>query len=99
MPESEEITKKDLVDLYATFLDTTKAGAEEELIRVFDFLRLVIANGNTFGVPSFGKFEVFEKSARNGRNPKTGEAIKIEAKSAVKFKPSGTLKALLNAEE
>jgi DNA-binding protein HU-beta len=43
----------------------------------------------------FGTFEVKKRAARQGRNPKTGEAMKIAASKSVGFKPSSVLKASL----
>ena len=44
----------------------------------------------------FGTFKVAERAARKGRNPQTGEAVKIAASKTVKFKPATSLKAGLN---
>jgi DNA-binding protein HU-beta len=44
----------------------------------------------------FGTFKVAERAARKGRNPQTGEAVKIAASKTVKFKPAGALRTSLN---
>lgn len=47
-------------------------------------------------LPGLGKLETGARSAREGRNPKTGEAVHIPASTTVKFKPSSDLKASVN---
>jgi DNA-binding protein HU-beta len=47
-------------------------------------------------LPGFGTFEVRERAARTGRNPKTGEKLKIAAAKVPAFKPGSTLKAAVN---
>jgi integration host factor subunit alpha len=45
---------------------------------------------------SFGKFNVKAKSARKGRNPQTGDALILDARRVVTFKPAGNLRKLIN---
>lgn len=47
----------------------------------------VLIDGEDLNIINFGKLEVVERAPRLGRNPKTGEEVKIEARKAVKFKP------------
>jgi len=54
-----------------------------------------IKKDKRFAYPSFGTFTVRNRKARTGRNPQTGEAIKIKASKSVGFKPSPTLKKSL----
>jgi hypothetical protein len=49
--------------------------------------------GGSLGLPGFGTFEVRERAARTGRNPKTGEELKIPASRVAAFKPGAALKA------
>ncbi|MGL5716148.1 MAG: HU family DNA-binding protein [Paraclostridium sp.] len=90
------MTKKELV---ATIkenlaLDTT-ANAERTVNAVLDIIKAELAKGETVELFGFGKFEVITKAARDGRNPKTGETIRIEAKKAVKFKAAKALSELV----
>jgi DNA-binding protein HU-beta len=55
-----------------------------------------LKKGNLLTLPSFGTFEVRERAARTGRNPKTGEELKIAASRVAAFKPGATLKAAIN---
>jgi DNA-binding protein HU-beta len=52
-----------------------------------------LLTGEEVTVPGVGKLKVVTKAARNGRNPKTGEAIQIPAKRVVEFTPSAEFKA------
>jgi len=52
--------------------------------------------GETIKISSFGVFEPKQKNARQGRNPQTGEAITIEARKVVTFKPSTVLRDAIN---
>lgn len=55
-----------------------------------------LANGETVQMVGFGSFSAVERKARKGRNPKTGEAIDIPAKTAVKFKAGKGLEEAVN---
>jgi len=57
-----------------------------------------LENGEDVLLSGFGKFNVKAKSARKGRNPQTGEAVMLEARKVVTFKPSGTLRKKVNGE-
>ena len=48
-----------------------------------------------FGLPGFGSFHVSKRSARVGRNPRTGEAIKIKSSKSIRFKAGAKLKSSL----
>lgn len=56
----------------------------------------VLIDGEDLNIINFGKLEVVERAPRLGRNPKTGEEVKIEARKAVKFKPGKALLEKLN---
>ena len=56
-----------------------------------------LKNGNKVQIVGFGTFEVSERAAREGRNPHTGETMKIEASKAPKFKAGKALKDAVNA--
>jgi DNA-binding protein HU-beta len=77
-----ELSKKDV----AGVLDT-----------VFSVIGKTIKDKNRFSYPGFGTFTVKERSARKGRNPRTGAAINIKASKTVGFKPAPSLKQNLAA--
>ena len=61
----------------------------------FDSIVKAIKKEKRFAYPGFGTFTVRSRKARKGRNPQTGEEIKIKASKTVGFKPSPTLKGSL----
>ena len=61
----------------------------------FDSIRKTIKKEKRFSYPAFGTFTVRNRKARKGRNPQTGEEIKIKASKTVGFKPAPTLKSSL----
>lgn len=90
------MTKSELVNYYAERNQTTKRAATEIVENMFDTISEVLANGNNVAISGFGNFEVKEKAARKGRNPKTGEEISIPAKKSVSFKAGKVLKETVN---
>jgi DNA-binding protein HU-beta len=73
----------------------TKAQAKAIVEGVFAAIRDAAVKGEEVSVPGFGKFKVQHKPARTGRNPRTGEAVKIAASKKLAFQPSKTLKDAL----
>lgn len=73
--------------------DATKRAAEEALDAVLGAIATGVKNDQKVQVIGFGTFEVKSRAARMGRNPKTGEAMKIAASKSVGFKASSVLKA------
>ena len=79
--EKTELTKKDAEKALAAF---TEVDAEE------------LKAGNKIQLVGFGTFEVAKRAAREGRNPQTGETMKIAASNAPKFKAGKALKDAIN---
>jgi len=75
--------------------EATKRSAEEALSAVLDSIATGVKRDKKVQIIGFGTFEVKERGERMGRNPKTGEAMKIAASKSVGFKPSSTLKGML----
>lgn len=76
-------------------LNSEKAGAE--VIDKFTAVLLEAAKaGDEVTLGGFGKFVTVTKPARTCRNPKTGEMMEVPEKKAVKFKPAGNLKKVVN---
>jgi DNA-binding protein HU-beta len=88
-------TKKDIADRIAEELGLTKKTAAEAVTLVFQEIADTLADGGEISVNNFGKFEVSERSARQGVNPATGEKIEIAASRSPKFKASKALKDLV----
>lgn len=73
----------------------TKKLAGEILDAAFDAIGKTIKKDKRFAYPGFGTFTVRNRKARKGRNPQTGEEIKIKASKTVGFKPAPSLKSSL----
>ena len=75
--------------------DATKRAAEEALDAVLSSISKGVKKDKKVQIIGFGTFEVKKRAARLGRNPKTGEPLKIAASKSVGFKPSSVLKGSL----
>lgn len=90
------MTKAELIDSIATKTDLPKGTAERIVNTIFDDITGALRNGDKVNISGFGTFQVANRKARTGRNPKTGEAIEISASRSAKFKPGKSLKDTLN---
>ena len=86
------MNKKELIAAVAAQAGTTQKDAEAVINATFDAIATAMAKGDRIQVSGFGIFEVREREARVGRNPKTKEAITIPATKVPAFKASKTLK-------
>ena len=75
--------------------EATKRQAEEAVASVLEAIAEGVKADKKVQIIGFGTFEVKERAARKGRNPKTGEEMQIKASKSVGFKPSSTLKGSL----
>ena len=75
--------------------DTSKRAAEDAVNAVLEAIAKGVKKDDVVQLIGFGTFKVKKRAARLGRNPKTGEALKIKASKTVGFSPSTTLKASL----
>ena len=73
----------------------TKRLTVDVIDAAFEAISKAIKTDKRFAYPSFGTFTVRSRKARKGRNPQTGEEIKIKASKTVGFKPAPTLKSSL----
>ncbi len=90
------MTKAELIDtVHAALEGVSKKDTAEIVQAVFDGLALSIKKGKRFAYPGFGTFNVKERAARRGRNPRSGKEITIPASKTVSFKAAPTLKAEL----
>ena len=91
------MNKTELVAAVAEQADISKKDAEKALKAFTDVLEEELKKGEKIQLVGFGTFEVSERAAREGRNPQTGETMKIEACKAPKFKAGKALKDAVNA--
>lgn len=90
------MNKTELVAAMAEQADMTKKDAERALTAFTEVVAKELKNGGKIQLVGFGTFEVAERAARKGINPKTKEEIDIEASKAPKFKPGKALKDEVN---
>ena len=90
------MNKTDLVDAVAQATDTSKADASNAVDAVFDTITGALKSGDGVQLIGFGNFSVADRAARQGRNPRTGEAIQISASKQPKFKAGKALKDAVN---
>lgn len=90
------MNKSDLVDAIAKSSDISKATAGRVLDATVDTIKKALKKGDTVSLVGFGTFKVGKRAARNGRNPRTGATIKIEAAKVPKFSAGKGLKDAVN---
>lgn len=88
--------KSEMIEAIAKSAEVTKADAEKVFNATFDLFKEELAKGNEVSVSGFGKFKISERAEREGRNPATGETIKIAASKNVGFKAGKELKESVN---
>ena len=88
--------KSELIEAIAEKAGLTKADAGRALDATFAVITGALKKGTKVPVAGFGTFAVSKRNARMGRNPQTGEAVKIPARKAVTFKAGTALKELVN---
>jgi DNA-binding protein HU-beta len=86
------LTKAELVDKMAEAADISKVAAGKSLAAALDGIKASLKKGQKVSLVGFGTFSVSKRKARKGRNPKTGEAIKIPAAKVPKFTAGKDLK-------
>ena len=86
------MTKAELVERAAKEAKVTKKAAEAVLDSFMEGVRDSLKKGKRVSLVGFGTFLVRKRAARNGRNPQTGEAIKIRARKVPSFKPGKALR-------
>ena len=90
------MTKQDLAQQVASDTGLSSSDSKKAVDATFDAIAGELADGGEVAVAGFGKFSVSERSAREGRNPATGETIQIAASNAAKFSAASALKKALN---
>lgn len=91
------MNKNELVASVADKAGLSKKDAEKAVAAVFDSIQDALAAGDKVQLIGFGVFEVKERSARKGRNPRTGEDIEIPAAKNPGFRAGKALKNAVNA--
>ncbi len=90
------MNKAELIEAMADAADISKAAAGRALDGMVDAITDAMKKGDTLSLVGFGTFSVRERAARTGRNPRTGEEIKIAAAKIPAFKAGKALKDAVN---
>lgn len=91
------MNKTELIAAVADNAELSKKDAEKALKAFVDVVTSELKKGEKVQLVGFGTFEVSERAAREGRNPKTGETMPIAASKTPKFKAGKALKDMVNA--
>lgn len=89
------MNKVGLIEKVQEMTNDTKAGAERIVDKVFDSISSELKSGGEVSIPGFGVFLVKDRPARQARNPKTGESVKVPATKVPKFRAAKALKELV----
>lgn len=97
--QGKTMNKGELVEVLSKETGLTSAKAGEALNALIGIVTLVVTKGQTVQVTGFGSFSYTKRAARKGRNPATGEAIKIAASKSVRFSVGQTFKNTVNKKK
>ena len=86
------MNKQELIEVAAENAEFTKKDMETALNAILDAIQDAVAGGSEVKLVDFGTFKPVFKNARDGRNPQTGESIKISAHTAPVFRPGKAFK-------
>lgn len=90
------MNKQELVASIAEKSGLTKAQSEKALNGMVGAITEQLGKGEAVSLIGFGTFDVSKRSARQGKNPRTGEAVQIAARNVPRFAPGKTLKTVVN---
>ena len=90
------MNKNDLVSAVADNAGMTKADAAKAVEGVFNAISGALSSGGEVRIVGFGTFSVANRKATTGRNPRTGDAVQVSAKSVPYFKTGKHLREMLN---
>jgi DNA-binding protein HU-beta len=86
------MTKEELIAAVAKEAKITKVASAKAIDSITDSITKELKRGGRISLTGFGTFSVAKRKARTGRNPRTGQAIKIAATKTAKFKAGSALK-------
>jgi integration host factor beta subunit len=88
--------KADLINKIAKEMNISKQEAESGVNLFFQTIKEALERGEEIELRGFGSFRFRQRQARSGRNPRTGEPVKVPPKKVLYFKPSKLLKSIIN---
>jgi DNA-binding protein HU-beta len=90
------VNRAELIDAIRDRLGMDKRAAEHAVDAVLDTIQRAVAQGEKVALSGFGVFEKVERAARTGRNPRTGETVKVKKTSVPKFRPGTQFKGVVS---
>jgi DNA-binding protein HU-beta len=90
------VNRAELIDAIRDRLGVEKRTAEHAVDAVLDTIQRAVARGEKVAITGFGVFEKVERAARTGRNPRTGETVKVKKTSVPKFRPGTQFKGVVS---
>jgi DNA-binding protein HU-beta len=90
------VNRAELIDAIRDRLGVEKRTAEHAVDAVLDTIQRAVAQGEKVAITGFGVFEKVDRAARTGRNPRTGEAVKVKKTSVPKFRPGSQFKGVVS---
>ncbi|GBE37252.1 DNA-binding protein HU 1 [bacterium BMS3Bbin07] len=93
------MNKSELIEKVSAALETTKAEAAKAVNAMLSTITSTLKKGQKVTIAGFGTFSVVKQKARKGKNPRTGESIKIRARKAPKFKAGKGLKETVGGKK
>jgi DNA-binding protein HU-beta len=90
------VNKTELIEHISRSADISKAAATRALDSLIGAVKMTLKKNGSVTLVGFGTFTVGKRAARTGRNPRTGDAIKIKAAKVPKFRPGKALKDAVN---
>jgi DNA-binding protein HU-beta len=93
---TRNVNRADLIDTVAARVGISKQQAGEAVHTVTDEITRAVSKGQKVALTGFGVFEKADRRARTGRNPQTGEAVKIRKTSVPKFRPGAQFKGVVS---
>ncbi len=96
--ETPALTKAQLAEMLFEQIGLNKRESKDMIDAFFDLIAQSLVDGNDVKISGFGNFQIRTKAPRPGRNPRTGEAIPIQARRAVTFHASHKLKEQIQGD-
>jgi DNA-binding protein HU-beta len=90
------VNRAELIDQIRDRLGADKKTAESAVDAVLDTIQRAVAKGERVAITGFGVFEKVDRAARTGRNPRTGETVKVKKTSVPKFRPGTQFKGVVS---
>jgi nucleoid DNA-binding protein len=97
--KEKKLNKTELIEALAHETEMSKAAAGRAIDALLEIITKSVAKKQDVQLIGFGTFKATKRAARAGRNPRTGEALKIAAANVPKFTPGAAFKAALNKKK